>query len=79
MGMRASYDSKTGELKTTGDHHGTPRIWIVTVRAKTEDADLCITVRPKRKIHISKLADLIEQELRREQGIQSIKWTAIAR
>lgn len=76
--MIAQFDSKSMKVTLRGEHNGTPRMWVVQVRA--DDLDEVITFRPKGKVYIRDLADLIDHELL-TAGVKDgrVRWTATAR
>lgn len=76
--MIAQFDSNIRRVSMRGDHDGTPRVWVVQVRA--DDLDEVITFRPKGKVYIQDLADLIDKELI-AAGVKDgrVRWTATAR
>ena len=80
--MIAQYDSKLNRLTTRGQHHGTPRMWVVQVRA--EGLPDVVTFKPSGKCYLCALADLIDKYLLQhieetKVAIGRIRWTATAR
>lgn len=80
--MIVLYDSNVGKPVIRGEHHGTPRLWVVQVRATGMDD--VVTFRPLAKVYIRDLADLIDDHLlgviaETGKNISRVRWTATAR
>lgn len=80
--MIAMYDSRTGKVTKRGQHHGTPRMWVVQVRA--EGLGDVLTFHPIGKCRLSDLSGLIEQHMlshieQTKQVVGRMRWTATAR
>lgn len=80
--MIAMYDSRTGKVTKRGQHHGTPRMWVVQVRA--EGLGDVLTFHPQGKCYLADLADMIDKHMlnhieQTKQTIGRMRWIATAR